>query len=125
MLRILIGVLAASAATGSAFAREAGGDACFFSRDYQGFRAIDDHSFYVRARLHDIYRIETDGVCPELALPDARLITVVHGPDRICGPLDWQLQVATASDPPVACVVKSQTRLSPEQAASIPSRLRP
>ena len=127
MFRFLIAVLlGACTLTGSAVAQDArGGDPCFFSRDYRGFRAINEHSFYIRTRISDIYRIDTDGACPQLAQPDARLITVVHGSDEICGPLDWQLQVATAADPPVACVVKRQTRLSPQQAATIPSRLRP
>ena len=123
---LLVASAAACICAGHAFAQDAGGgDPCFFVRDYQGFRAIDRHSFYIRARTHDFYRIETEGECPQLTEPDARLITVVHGPDRVCGPLDWQLQVATASDPPVACILKSQVRLSTQEAASIPSKLRP
>ena len=99
---------------------------CFRSQDFQGFHAINDHSFYMRARINDFYRIDMEGTCPELTFPDARLITVVRGPDEICGPLDWDLKVA--ENPPsiaVGCIVKSQTRLTPEQAAAIPPKLKP
>ena len=98
---------------------------CFLNRDYQGFHAVDDHSFYIRVRFHDIYRIETVGVCPMLDEPDARLITVEEGTDQVCGPLDWRLSVATVSSPPVPCIVKSQTPLTPAQAAAIPKGQRP
>ena len=117
-----LGLLAAQV---QAQARPAPLDQCFLSREYEAFRPIDDHSFYLRANLHDIYRIELEGACPTLTEPDARLITVEHGQPRICGPLDWELRVASPPDPPIACIVKSQTRLTPEQAAAIPARQRP
>ena len=99
---------------------------CFLNRDYQGFKDIDANSFYIRVGVRDIYRIETQGACPMLTEPDARLITIEHGSDEICGPLDWQLRVAeTPPGPSVGCIVKSQTRLGPEEAAAVPPSQRP
>jgi hypothetical protein len=106
-------------------AATAASDPCFLSREYQGFHALDDHSFYVRANLRDYFLVETEGSCPGLTDADARLITVEHEETRICGPLDWQLQVASPSQPPIPCIVKSQRRLTPQEAAAIPPKLRP
>jgi Family of unknown function (DUF6491) len=105
---------------------DARGSQCFLSRDYEGFRPIDDHSFYMRANVNQIYRIELQEACPEIAYPDARLITVVRGSDWICGPLDWDLRVGQ-SPPSIAvpCIVKSQTRLTPAEAAAIPPKQKP
>ena len=125
-IRYLVGAsFCLLAAQVQARARPAALDQCFLSQQYEAFRAIDDHSFYLRANLHDIYRIELEGVCPTLTEPDARLITVEHGQTRICGPLDWQLRVGAPSEPSIACIVKSQKRLTPEEAAAIPARQRP
>ena len=121
-------VMAAVVAAGAARAAPPGQklDQCFLNRDYQGFRDIDANSFYIRVGLKDIYRIETQGSCPMLTEPDARLITIQHGSDEICGPLDWQLRVAeTPPSPAVGCIVKSQTRLSPAEASAVPRSQRP
>lgn len=127
MRNLLLCVALAASPMTPALARAgaAGQDSCFLSRDYQSFRAIDDHSFYVRANLNDYYRIDVEGTCPELTEPDARLITVEHGQTQICGPLDWELRVASPPGPAVACIVKSQRRLTPREAAAIPPKQRP
>ena len=99
---------------------------CFLSRDYEGFRPIDDHSFYIRTRVNTFFRIELQAACPQIAYPDARLITVVRGTDEICGPLDWDLKVGQSPPSiPIPCIVKSQTRLTPAEAAAIPPKQKP
>ncbi len=99
---------------------------CFRNADYQDFKDIDDHGFYIRVNVSDIYRIDVE-TCPELTSPDAQLITVVRGSDYICDALDWDLKVRDSSigSPPVACIVKAQTRLTAEEAARIPPKQRP
>lgn len=129
MFRSLLGLAAGlvCAAAGPAMAKDPPKpNQCFFSRDYQGFRAIDQHAMYIRVNVSDIYRIEFEGTCPEILEPDARLITVVRGSDQICGPLDWDLRVGQ-SPPSIAtpCIVKSQTRLTPAEAAAIPRKQKP
>jgi hypothetical protein len=102
-------------------------DQCFYSNQFQGFHAINDHSFYMRAGVNDIYRIDLSGSCPVLQYPDARLITVVRGSNLICGPLDWDLRVAQSGPGGIAepCIVSAQTHLTKEEAAAIPPKLRP
>lgn len=99
---------------------------CFLSREYEGFRPIDDHSFYIRVNVNQFYRIELQGSCPEIMFPDARLITVVRGTDQICGPLDWDLKVGQSPPSiPVPCIVKSQTPLTQAEAAALAPRQKP
>lgn len=99
---------------------------CFLSREYEGFRPIDDHSFYIRVNVNQFYRIELQGACPEIMFPDARLITVVRGSDQICGPLDWDLKVGQSPPSiPVPCIVKSQTPLTQAEAAALEPRQKP
>ena len=57
---------------------------CFRSRDYQGFRPLSDKAFVVRANSGRYYQIEVASGCPELKAPNARLITMQHGLDRVC-----------------------------------------
>jgi hypothetical protein len=100
---------------------------CFRSSDWQGYRAINDRSFYVRVNINDIYRIDLAQTCPELTYPDVRLDTVVRGGNLICGPLDWDLRVRENGVGGVStpCIVSAQTRLTKEEAAAIPPKLKP
>lgn len=100
---------------------------CFYSNQFEGFRAINDHAFYMRVNINDIYRIDLAQSCPELTYPDVRLDTVVRGSSLICGPLDWDLRVAQNGPGGFStpCIVSGQTRLSKEEAAAIPRKLRP
>jgi hypothetical protein len=100
---------------------------CFRSEDYQSFRPIDEHAFYIRVNVNDYYRIDVEGRCPELTQPQAFLITQVRGSDEICGPLDWDLKIGEPGPGgfSVPCIVKSQTRLTPAEAAAIPKKLKP
>jgi len=128
MMRKTILALAfcASASTASAQPTAHHAGQCFRDADYQGFKPINDHAFNIRVGVGDYYRIELEGVCPEILDPSASLITVVRGSDWICDPLDWDLRVRSSPGlPAVPCIVKSQTKLTPEQAAAIPQQERP
>lgn len=126
-------ILATSLLAGSAMAQPAADttkskiNQCFYSNQFEGFHAINDHAFYMRVNINDIYRIDLAGSCPELTYPDIRLDTVVRGSSLICGPLDWDLRIAQNGPGGFStpCIVSGQTRLSKEEAAAIPRKLRP
>jgi hypothetical protein len=130
---ILASVLAFAAAAESVPAQPTSGTAkpkinqCFYSNQFQGFRAIDDRAFYMRVNVSDIYRIDLASSCPELRYPDARLITVVRGSSLICGPLDWDLRVGDSGPGAISepCIVSAQTRLTKDEVAAIPRKLQP
>lgn len=117
----------AACAPGAALAKDPPSlQACWRSNDFDGFRAIDDHSFNMRTRDGRYFRVET-GRCPNLTMPQSRLVTVVRGSDLICGPVDWDLRVGEGGVGGFAepCIVQSQRRLTPEEVAAIPPKQKP
>jgi hypothetical protein len=129
MLRILACTIALTCLTCGALAadRAAPPGQCFLNRDYQDFKASDDHAFTIRVGLHDYYRIGLTESCPLITRPDAVIITKVRGPGLICGPLDWDLRVAESGEERFAqgCIVGSQRRLTSAEVEAIPSKDRP
>ena len=127
-MRLMSFTLAAVLLAGAAGAAERTPPQCFFQSRYEGFKAADDKTFYIRVNRDEYYRIGVAGSCPLLTRPDARLLTQSHGGgDTICGPLDWQLRVAETGEERFAqgCVVASQTPLTPSEAAALPPNLKP
>ena len=102
------------------------GGACFFSREFQQWRAPDANTIYIRVGVNRFYRLELAASCPALLFLNTRLVTVFHGSDAICGPIDWDLRVSPYLEGVTErCIVKAMTRITPAEVASIPSRFRP
>ncbi|MHB8286668.1 MAG: DUF6491 family protein [Caulobacteraceae bacterium] len=128
LIPTLIGLplLAASVSVQAAQPDRPKANQCFYSNQFEAFHPINDHAFYMRVNINDIYRIDLAQSCPELTYPSARLDTVVRGSDLICGPLDWDLRVGQNGEHfSTPCIVSAQTRLTKEEAAAIPPKLRP
>jgi hypothetical protein len=101
---------------------------CFLSRDWSTWRAApDSRSIYLRVGVREVFRLDLAQACSNLQSPDARLITKIRGSDWICSPLDLDLRVSEGSAAGFAepCIVKSMARLTPDQVAALPKRLRP
>ncbi|HEX5278630.1 MAG TPA: DUF6491 family protein [Micropepsaceae bacterium] len=100
--------------------------ACFFSRDFQQWRAPDASTIMIRVGVNRFYRLDLSAPCPTLQFPSTYLVNVFRGSDAVCGPLDWDIRVAQyPAGVTEQCIVKSMTQLTPEQVAAIPPRLRP
>ncbi len=103
-----------------------GGQACFFSRDFQQWRSPDPNTIYIRVGVNRFYRLDLSVPCPPLQFPDVHLVSVFRGTDTICAPIDWDLRVSQFPQGITEqCIVKSMTRLTPEQVSAIPPRFRP
>lgn len=100
---------------------------CFFVNQFQGWRAANDRTVYIRVGVRDIYRLDMAASCPQLTAPDARLITKTRGPDTVCSAIDWDLSVSESGPGaiPTPCIVSSMRKLSPAEAATLPKKLRP
>ncbi len=99
---------------------------CFFSNELDNWKAPDPKTVYVRVSMNRYFRLDLSGSCHALMEPGAFLITKIHGPDTICGPLDWDLHVAASwRDIPEACIVKQMTELTPAEAAALPKKMKP
>jgi hypothetical protein len=100
--------------------------ACFFSREFQQWRAPDANTIFIRVGVNRFYRLDLSAPCPSLLYPNARLVTVFHGSDTVCAPIDWELGVAQSPEGvSEQCIVKAMTPMTPAEIASIPPRFHP
>ena len=121
----LLGLVASAAAdpAGTAGAR---GTQCFFTRNFESWKASDAKTIYIRVNLNQYYRLDLVGACPDLLSPSTHLITEWRGTNTVCSARDWDLKVAQADNHfAVPCIVKTMTKLDPAAAAAIPPKFKP
>jgi hypothetical protein len=97
---------------------------CFFSRDWRGWKAVDNKSMYIRVGLNQIYRVEFSSGCPGLTSPNAHLITSSHT-DSICSALDLDIKVSDLQGFSTPCIASKLSKLSAADMAAIPEKLQP
>ena len=127
----MLGVAALATAAQGAPKAGATQRSCFSMRQLQGTRPDGDKTIYARVGLHDIYRLDLAFRCTSLANQNGLILTPAGGQDNICGPLDLDVRArgiggggisGGGSEP---CVIKSITKLTPEEAAALPRKVRP
>ncbi len=130
--RVLAAVFAAGAAAALAPSGLAAGSgsvrpaqSCFRLSQLQNTRADGQQRIYARVGVNDVFRIDLAHRCSSLPFATHGLVlTPTAGQDMICGPLDLDLKVNDGAglEP---CMIKSITRLTPEEAAAVPAKSRP
>jgi hypothetical protein len=126
MRKLLLASALAATTMAAGHAALAQPNQCFFESQWENWKAPDDHTIYLGVTGHKVYRLDLAGSCPELTWPDARLISHDRsGEGSICGPLDFDLKVAEQGGPGMACIVKSMTLMTPDEAAALPRNVRP
>ncbi len=99
---------------------------CFSSSQFEGWRAKDAKTIYIRANVDHYYRIDFARECATILWPYAQLILKSQAGSTMCSATDIQLRVAQGSrDIPQPCFVKAMTELSPTEAAALPKGLKP
>jgi hypothetical protein len=99
---------------------------CFFVQNFQTWKAPDPKTIYIRVGVNQFYRLDLAGSCYALTYPNSHLITQWRGPSTACNGVDWDLKVSQGfPSAPEACIVKSQTPLTPAQVAAIPRKFKP
>ncbi len=98
---------------------------CFLRRAWLGgWRATPDaRTIYIRAS-GSIYRLELQSSYSLLKDPFASLINRGTS-DTICRPLDFRLTVSNRVGIAQWPIVKQMTRLTPDEAAALPKKLKP
>ena len=100
--------------------------ACFFSNQFESWRAPDDRTILIRVGLTRFYKLDLAASCSGITRPFSFLVNRIRGSDLICKPIDWDLAVADSSGGfEQGCIVKSMTQLTPDEVASIPARFKP
>jgi hypothetical protein len=97
---------------------------CFLTNDWQSWRGADANTIILRVHAHDFYRLDLSSGSNMVTDPSNHLISQVRVSPWICGPLDLDLKI---SDGHIAepLIVKSITKLTPEQVAEIPKKVLP
>jgi hypothetical protein len=96
---------------------------CFWTRDVSNFSAADDRTVYIRVGVKDIYRLDLFSPCPDVDWTQ-KLAIESRGGSSICTGLDATLivpsQIGTQR-----CMVRTVTRLTPEEVAALPPKSKP
>ncbi|MEI9885853.1 MAG: DUF6491 family protein [Rhizomicrobium sp.] len=99
---------------------------CFQVSGFENWKAADAKTIYIRVNLNRYFRLDLSSTCPQLLWPGVYLVTKWHGSNLVCSPLDWDIQVAQNPGGVMgACIVKTMTALTPEEAAAIPKAFKP
>ncbi len=100
---------------------------CFPIREFDGWRAPDAKTIYIRVSQTRYYRLDLGYSCPLLTDKGAHLITKTNGSDLVCSSADWDLAVSRDSlgNLPTHCIVKTMTPLSQAEADAIPKPFKP
>jgi hypothetical protein len=97
---------------------------CFPVRQWQDWRGADANTIYLRVHAHDVYKVELSSGSNMVTDPSNHLVNDVRVSPWICGPLDLDLKISDGhiTEP---LIVKSITKLTPEQVAMIPKKVLP
>ena len=114
----------AAAALGTAAQAAPGKSDCFYSRNINGFKAVDDETINIRVGgRNDIVQLKLNGPSNDLKWANG-VALVSYGGSFICSSLGTTLVVpgpVGSQRYPVA----SMRRLDPQEAAALPSKQRP
>jgi hypothetical protein len=116
--------LAAAPAYGvDAVARPGG---CFYARDIRNHTVLDDHTLLINVADRDVYRVEMSGACLAGATSSDPIITrQPPGSTTVCRPIDLDISIAIGGGMRSPCIVSDIVRLTPEEVAALPPKLRP
>jgi len=97
---------------------------CFLTQDWQGWRGADANTIYLRIHVHEFYRLDLSSGSNMVTDDTNHLISQVRGSSWICSPLDLDLKISDGhiTEP---LIVKTITKLTPEQVDAIPKKARP
>ena len=123
-LRLAAGALAAAGAvcaalpTAEASPSEA---ACFHLENIQGTKLDGPRTLYVRADGGRTFRVEFAADC-NTAAAYSLVLHPVSNNDQICQPIELNVRVRDTGE---FCEPRAITRLTPDEAAALPAKVRP
>lgn len=112
------GALAADPAPAKTPARQ-----CFWTRDVNGFNAVDDRTVNLRVGVKDVYQLELFSRCPDIDWTE-QIAIESRGSSWICSGLDAVL-IAPSPIGPQRCMVRSVRKLTPEEVEALHKKARP
>ncbi len=104
--------------------KTAGGRQCFFHDMANGFSAPDDHTVYIRAGVHDVYKLDLFGPCPNVDWT-FRIAIVNRGSSWVCTGDTIDLIVHDPGLGRQRCMGKVVAKLTPDEIKALPKNARP
>ncbi|MCC7268457.1 MAG: hypothetical protein IT546_14125 [Caulobacteraceae bacterium] len=96
---------------------------CFHLSRMEGTRAADASTLYAKVG-RDTWRFDMAGACLSTVASDGLIVEPVGGRSTVCGPLDLNIRARNGGIV-TSCIVRSLTRLTPDEAAALPKKARP
>ena len=100
---------------------------CFRSHDIRNHTVVDRDTLLLSVRGKDVYRVGVKGCLGGAVSSDPIITRNPPGSDIICRPIDMDLAIGRtgAGGFSTRCIVDSIVKLSPEQVAALPRKLKP
>lgn len=99
---------------------------CFRSSEIRSHVFADSSTMLIDVRGREVYRVGVSGRCFAGASRSDPIVTrTPPGSQMICKPIDLDLAVSAAGGPAIPCIVNSITKLSPDEVATLPKKLKP
>ena len=101
---------------------------CVRSHDLQGHTIADPKTLLMGSRTKGTYRVTMAGSCLSGAMPSDPIITRnPPGSDMICKPIDMDIAIARGGDADFEskCIVESIVKLTDQEVAALPKKLKP
>jgi hypothetical protein len=118
---IALASLALAAAASGAQAAD-----CFRTGQIRNHTIVDKSTALINVDGRAVYRIGTSNSCFAGATSSDPLITrSPPGSTTVCKPIDMDLGVKMAGGPSNRCIVASITKLTPDEVAALPRKLKP
>jgi hypothetical protein len=97
---------------------------CFRLSDLGGHTIASSDTLYYSVRRKEVYKFNFSGSClAGVTTSDPLVLEPLGASSQICKPMDLNLGVAGPMSR--RCIIKSIERLTPEQAAALPKKLKP
>ena len=96
---------------------------CFHLRSMDSTRAADARTLYAKVG-RDTWRFDMAGACLSTVSSDGLIIEPIGGRSTACGPLDLNIKARNGGIA-TPCIIKSLTKLTPDEAAALPKKDRP
>jgi hypothetical protein len=93
---------------------------CFQTRDWRAWSSPDDQTFLLRMSTGDIYRIDLPAPVRQSGSDHARLSLGERNADKVCGPLDLDINLSAAGGFTLPLSATRISRLSAQDIAALP-----
>jgi hypothetical protein len=102
------------------------GSQCFRMSQIDGHKKGDDRTLYISARHRDVFRLDMSSNClAGASSTDPLVMSPTAGNDVICRPLDLDLKIRMGPGGLTPCIIKDIIKLTPEQVAALPPKVKP